>query len=93
MADDNTKNWIKKLRYNPIDPMLRSDNVAISYFTKRDLLSEDVPPMEYIWRQEAPRKILKKQDTLGYWRSKSRYREKAPAVNMICLKPSNNSQN
>lgn len=81
MAHRNTKNWIEQLRYDPINPLLESNNAAISYFVKRDLLSENVPPIEYIWELEEPEKILRKQKTLGNWRSHSQNREKAPAVN------------
>jgi hypothetical protein len=77
----NNKNWIKQLRYNPVKPLLESNNAAVCYFAKRDLLSDDVPPLESVWELEEPRKILKKQKASGYWESKSRNREKAPAVN------------
>lgn len=81
MAHYNTKNWIEQLRYDPINPLLESNDAAISYFVKRDLLSENVPPIGYLWELEQPKKILRKQKTLGYWKSKSQNREKAPAVN------------
>lgn len=81
MAYHNAKSWAKKLRYDPIDPLLRSDSAAISYFVKRDLLSEDVPPIEYIWELEEPKRILRKQKAQGYWKSHSQNREKAPAMN------------
>ncbi len=75
------KNWIKQLKYNPINLLIESNNAAITYFAKRDLLSENVPEKKYIWELPEPQKILKKQKILGYWKSNSQNRKKAPAVN------------
>ena len=79
------KNWIKQFKYNPIIPLLESDNKAIMYSAKRDLISEQVEDMEYIWDLPEPQKILKKQKPLGYWKSTTQNREKAPAVNYELL--------
>ncbi len=75
------RSWMKQLQHNPINPLLESNNAAIRYFVKRDLLSENVPGKESIWELPEPQRILKKQKAKGYWRSNSRNREKAPAVN------------
>ncbi len=73
--------WAKQLRYNPVNPLLESDNAAITYFAKRDLLSEDVPEKECIWELPEPQRILRKQKASGCWQSDSPNRSRAPAVN------------
>ncbi|MCG8570809.1 MAG: hypothetical protein MJB14_11780, partial [Spirochaetes bacterium] len=75
------KSWTSLLKYNPIKPLLDSDNQAIIYYAKRDLLEEQTPAILTIWNLETPRKLLKKQEPSGFWRSKSANRQKAPAVN------------
>ena len=74
-------NWIKQLKYDPVDSLINSNNETISYFVKRDLLSENVTDINYIWDLPEPKNILKKQNSLGFWRSNSQNRKKAPAVN------------
>jgi len=34
--------WQKELKFNPISPLLNSDNATIVYFAKRDLLEFEV---------------------------------------------------
>jgi hypothetical protein len=75
------KNWIRQLKYNPIKPLRASNNAAISYFVKRDLLSESVSSIEHVWELREPTRIVRKQKSPGYWRSSSPNRQKAPAVN------------
>jgi hypothetical protein len=53
--------------YDPIQPLLESNNPAIIYFTKRDLLGKNVDPIETIWGLPHVRKILKKQQPDGSW--------------------------
>jgi hypothetical protein len=53
--------WIEKLKYNPIEPLLNSDEPAIQYFTKKVLLKESVGPISEIWNLSEVNKILRKQ--------------------------------
>lgn len=69
------------LKYDPVVPLINSKNRAIAYFARRDLLKEHVPSISTIWNLDEPVKILKKQMPGGFWKSGSRNREKAPAVN------------
>ena len=58
-------NWTEKLKYNPIEPLLSSNNRAIIYFTKKDLLDEKPGSIKEIWELPEVQKILKKQKEDG----------------------------
>ena len=75
------KEWLRNLKFNPIVPLLESNNKAIEYFTRRDLLTENVTSIENIWNLQEPQKIINKCKKEGYWKSNSQNRMKAPAVN------------
>ena len=73
--------WREWLRHDPVPRMLASDEAAITYFTRRDLLEEEVEPIGCIWRLPEVRRILKGQQPDGSWRSRNRNRERYPDVN------------
>lgn len=73
--------WQEQLKCDPVPPLLGSDNIAIKYFTQRDLLEEEVEPISRIWELPKVQRILKKQQSNGSWRSKNRNRERYPDVN------------
>lgn len=75
------REWLDDLKYDPIVPLLESNNDAIIYFTRRDLLAEKVASVEHLWNLVEPQEILRKQKEEGYWKSNSQNRTKAPAVN------------
>ncbi len=58
--------------YDPIKPLLASNNMAISYYTERDLLDNDAGSIEIIWNLPEVQKIIKKQQTNGSWKSGSK---------------------
>ena len=58
-------NWLKQLKYDPIRLLLASGDQALIYFTKRDLLDENVEPIESIWQLPEIKKILFYQLTDG----------------------------
>jgi hypothetical protein len=60
------KIWQEKLR-DAIAALLDTENEAVVYFTRRDLLGEAVTPVNMIWELAEPRKILKKQSPDGSW--------------------------
>lgn len=68
-----TRQWIEKLKYNPIEPLLSSKNPAIIYFTQRDLLDENVGPINEIWELPEVKKILKKQKENGSFNPVSKH--------------------
>jgi hypothetical protein len=55
-------------KYDPIKALIDSDDEAIRYFTRRDLLSELVEPVDTIWKLKRPQSILKKQLQGGFWK-------------------------
>ncbi|MBN1995971.1 hypothetical protein JW935_00380, partial [candidate division KSB1 bacterium] len=61
-------NWQKQLKYDPIPSLLDSDDQALQYFVKRDLLQEQVPPISTVWQLPEVQKILKKQQSDGSWK-------------------------
>jgi len=60
--------WMKQLRFDPVSELFSSNNEAISYFVKRDLLGEKVEPIDRMWRLPEVEKIIKKQRPDGSWR-------------------------
>jgi Squalene-hopene cyclase C-terminal domain len=60
--------WIKILDVNPINILLSPENPAIEYFTRRDLLEEDVSAVQVLWELPVVANILKKQQKNGSWK-------------------------
>jgi len=58
----------EKIKHDPLTPLISSKNEPILYFTKRDLLEEEVKPIETLWILPSAIKIIKKQQEEGYWR-------------------------
>ncbi len=73
--------WLNLLKYDPIEPLLKAGDIAIQYFVKRDLLQLNEGSIEEIWVLKEPQSKLKKQTNDGFWKSNTRNRIKAPAVN------------
>lgn len=69
------KNWQEQLRYEPIPPLV-SSNEAVTYFVKRDLLEEEVTPISHVWELPEAQKICKNQLVDGSWK----YPGKKPLV-------------
>jgi len=68
--------WRKQLRIDPIPILVNSPNKAITYFTRRDFLGEEVASINSVWELPEPQKILHKQQTDGSWKKS----DKSPAV-------------
>ncbi|OGO19458.1 MAG: hypothetical protein A2Z15_03485 [Chloroflexi bacterium RBG_16_50_11] len=60
--------WRKQLKHDPVPVLLSSQNKAIVYFTKRDLLNEPVEPISFIWGLPEPQKLIRKQQADGSWK-------------------------
>lgn len=73
--------WLNLFKYDPIEPLLKVGDIAIQYFVKRDLLQLNEGGIEEIWVLKEPQSKLKKQTNDGFWKSNTRNRTKAPAVN------------
>jgi hypothetical protein len=59
--------WLRVLRYNPLPALLAAPNPAIPYFARRDLLDEEVPPIQTLWEMSAARQLLRRQLPDGPW--------------------------
>ena len=66
------ENWKKKIRFDPLPKLLSTENKAMPYFVKRDLLDEKVNSVETLWKLPEVEKILKKQQKDGSWKYPSR---------------------
>ncbi|NHJ41444.1 MAG: hypothetical protein FK731_15545, partial [Asgard group archaeon] len=75
------KIWRQKLNHDPITSLLASNNPIIKYFVRRDLLEEQVDPIQTIWQLPVIQKILKKQQPNGSWKSWNKNQIKYPLVN------------
>jgi len=51
--------WLNNLKCNPIPTLISSDNEAIIFFTKRDLLWEEERNIENPWELPEPLKLIK----------------------------------
>jgi hypothetical protein len=51
--------WRKQLKIDAVPVLLASQNRAVIYFTKRDLLDESSPPVSFVWELPEPQKLLK----------------------------------
>jgi hypothetical protein len=60
--------WKSQLAVDPIPCIMSSENDAIIYFTRHDILEEKVESVEILWKQSEVEKILKKQQDNGSWR-------------------------
>ena len=60
--------WLTQLKFDPTRTLLSSGNDAIVYFTKRDLLEQEVAPINHIWQLPDVQKTLRNQQTDGSWK-------------------------
>lgn len=62
------ENWQGQLSVDPLPVLLATSNEAILYFTRRDLLDEEVGPVEALWDLPQAAVILRKQREDGSWK-------------------------
>lgn len=55
-------------KYDPIRPLLASDNKQVIHFTNRDLLEKPTESIETLWELRIPKQILRKQQADGSWK-------------------------
>ena len=75
--------WHSHLRYDPLPPLLASEDEALVYFTRRDLLGEHVSAAQDLWELPGALKILKKQQPDGSWPRSGE--QKHPAINYALI--------
>jgi len=71
-------NWIKQFEHDPLPSLKKTSNKAIQYFVRRDLLEEEVEPIETIWEEPYAQRIIRKQLDDGSWKptgKPSQYKE------------------
>jgi hypothetical protein len=62
--------WHKQFKYDPVKPLIQSDNPAVLYFTQRDLLQRPVAPVTgTLWTLPTPQRIINRQEPGGYWKA------------------------
>jgi hypothetical protein len=59
--------WQRQFQFDPIHPLLSVQDEALQYFVKRDLLEEEVEPIDCLWQLPGALKILKTQQADGSW--------------------------
>lgn len=59
--------WQENLKFDPLPPLLESQDEALVYFTRRDVLGQTVGSVHPLWQMPAALKILKKQQPDGSW--------------------------
>lgn len=60
--------WSHRLRVDPLPGLRASSNEALQYFVRRDLLGEEVGPVQTLWKLPQVVKILRKQQEDGSWK-------------------------
>lgn len=60
--------WIRHLKYNPLQNLTNSQNIAISHLAKRDLLEDKQEPVEKLWDLREPKRLLTRQQKNGSWK-------------------------
>jgi Squalene-hopene cyclase C-terminal domain len=62
------ESWRTQLKVDPIPSLLASDNEAICYFVRRDLLGGEETAVETLWQMPEVESILKRQLGNGAWK-------------------------
>jgi hypothetical protein len=62
--------WPKQFKYDPVKPLIESDNPAVFYFTQRDLLQRNVAAASTsLWTLQIPQRIISRQEPGGWWKA------------------------
>ena len=77
--------WIKHLRVDPIRALQVNSDQALNYFVRRDLLEEQLEPIESIWELDVPKKLFQKQAVSGCWHYPSKSKSNDPIFNYDLL--------
>ena len=77
--------WLSQLSSDPLPALLSSDDRALQYFARRDLLAEQPGPVETLWELGPTCKIVIRQQPDGSWRYPGRNRQHYPEINYDLL--------
>lgn len=61
-------NWLRQLKKDPLPSLIHSDNIALVFFARRDLLEEKVGSVKTLWKLPDVLKILRRQQEDGSWK-------------------------
>lgn len=59
--------WMDALGRDPLPALLAWDDPALAYWVRRDLLEDEVPPVEVLWDLPKALALTKKQQNDGSW--------------------------
>ncbi len=65
---DNSTSWKRYFKFSPVTPLIFSENQAINYFVKRDILDEEPNNMESLWILPKVISLFNKQQKDGSWK-------------------------
>jgi hypothetical protein len=60
--------WLDRLHYDPLLPLIFADNRAVAFFAKRDLFAERGSSAAAVWELPPVKKLLKRQQAGGSWK-------------------------
>ncbi len=60
--------WSAVLNINPLPVLLGIPDEALNYFVRRDLMGEDVPAKETLWKLPEAVRLVQKQQANGSWK-------------------------
>ncbi len=66
------REWVQQLRVDPLPCLVSSEDEALRYLVKRDLLGEEIEPIATLWQLPEVERIVKNQQGNGSWRYGSR---------------------
>lgn len=72
--------WRRQLRFDPIPALLASEDEALQYFARRDLLDEATGSVSRVWQLPGAQRILRRQQPDGSW-ARTASKVKHPAIN------------
>lgn len=59
--------WRQSLSIDPLPPLIKIEDPALTYFARRDLLDENPGPVEQLWDTLPAQRCLSKQKSGGDW--------------------------
>ncbi|MDP4219143.1 MAG: hypothetical protein Q8896_01775 [Bacteroidota bacterium] len=60
--------WLSILKYDPLPPLLASENKAIAFFAERDLVGKKKTNVKLLWDLPDAQRIVRKQQKNGSWK-------------------------
>ena len=77
--------WTDQLPVNPLPTLFDAEQVSLHFFVRRDLMDQQVGPVEELWELPKPARILRKQQPDGSWRYPGSNRGGFPEINYDLL--------